>query len=301
MLAAQGLRELGTIPYLLGGALLLKTTFSVRGLGRAAQVTRRFLEARDLDAARSSLGRLVSRDTQTLTEPLVAAAAIESVGENTTDSYIAPWLAFALLGLPGAFAYRAVNTLDSMIGYHGKYEYSGKAAAILDDLVNLVPARISAMLLLAAGMFAGLIRRVISGNRGTGHIEDLSVPARLEHHVSRSWADGEPQRRLDDGCIVRTGWCGLEKPGHYLIGSNLRRACCCGYRSGGEPGLPDCSAGGASGAVPVGHGADNDMTRTVHGGLNYTELKSLGLTPGDIVDFSASINPLGTARECLTP
>ena len=64
--AVQGLRELGVIPYLLGGALLLKTTFSVKGLGQAAQVTRRFLVAGDLNAARQSLGRLVSRDTQKL-------------------------------------------------------------------------------------------------------------------------------------------------------------------------------------------------------------------------------------------
>ena len=216
-LAVQALRELGTIPYLLGGALLLKTTFSVKGLGQAAQVTRRFLVAGDLNAARRSLGRLVSRDTQKLDEPLVAAAAIESVGENTTDSYIAPWLAFALLGLPGAFAYRAVNTLDSMIGYHGKYEYSGKAAAKLDDLVNLVPARLSALLLLAAGLFAGLSQRVAEP------LEAVSV--------RRGWKI----MRRDNGLTEspNAGWTmsamsgligvALEKPGHYLIGNGLRR------------------------------------------------------------------------------
>ena len=223
LLAAQGLRELGTIPYLLGGALLLKTTFSVRGLGRAAQATRRYLEAGDLDAARSSLGRLVSRDTQTLTGPLVAAAAIESVGENTTDSYIAPWLAFALLGLPGAFAYRAVNTMDSMIGYHGKYEYSGKAAAKLDDLANLVPARISAMLLLAAGMFTGLSGRGTSGNRGTGDTDGLSVRRGWsimfrDHGLTESPNAGWTMSALS-GLVGVV----LEKPGHYLIGSDLRR------------------------------------------------------------------------------
>jgi len=216
-LAIQGLRELGTIPYLLGGALLLKTTFSVKGLGQAAQVTRRFLVAGDLDAARRSLERLVSRDTQKLDEPLVAAAAIESVGENTTDSYIAPWLAFALLGLPGAFAYRAVNTLDSMIGYHGKYEYSGKAAAKLDDLVNLVPARLSALLLLAAGLFAGLSRRVaepleaVSVRRGWKII-------RRDHGLTESPNAGWTMSAMSGLIGVA-----LEKPGHYLIGNGLRR------------------------------------------------------------------------------
>lgn len=216
-LAVQGLRELGTIPYLLGGALLLNTTFSVKGLGQAAQVTRRFLVAGNLNAARGSLGTLVSRDTQKLDESLVAAAAIESVGENTTDSYIAPWLAFALLGLPGAFAYRAVNTLDSMIGYHGKYEYSGKAAAKLDDLVNLVPARLSALLLLAAGLFAGLSQRV------TEPLEAVSVRRgwkimRRDHGLTESPNAGWTMSAMSGLIGVA-----LEKPGHYLIGNGLRR------------------------------------------------------------------------------
>lgn len=216
-LAVQGLRELGTIPYLLGGALLLKTTFSVKGLGQAAQVTRRFLVAGNLNAARRSLGRLVSRDTQKLDEPLVAAAAIESVGENTTDSYIAPWLAFALLGLPGAFAYRAVNTLDSMIGYHGKYEYSGKAAAKLDDLVNLVPARLSALLLLAAGLFAGLSRRVAEPFEAVSVRRGWKI-MRRDHGLTESPNAGWTMSAMSGLVGVA-----LEKPGHYLIGNGLRR------------------------------------------------------------------------------
>ncbi len=221
-LAALGLRELGTIAYLLGGALLLKTTFSVKELGRAAQITQRFLEAGDLDTARRSLGRLVSRNTQTLSEPLIAAAAIESVGENTTDSYIAPWLAFALLGLPGAVAYRAVNTLDSMIGYHGKHEYSGKVAARLDDLVNLVPARFSALLLLCAGLVAGFLGSNASGKHGIGYVEDLSVLRgwrimRRDHGLTESPNAGWTMSALSGLLGVA-----LEKRGHYLIGNNLR-------------------------------------------------------------------------------
>ncbi len=219
-LAVLGLRELGPIAYLLGGALLLKTTFSVSGLGHAAQVTQRALEAGNLDAARLSLRSLVSRDTKALNGPLVAAAAIESVGENTTDSYIAPWLAFALLGLPGAFAYRALNTLDSMIGYHGKYEYSGKAAARLDDLVNLVPARLSALLLL----IAGICKWSDPVNRVTGHIDRLSV--------RRGWRIMRRDRGLTES--PNAGWTmsalsglvgvALEKRGHYLIGRDLQTA-----------------------------------------------------------------------------
>ena len=217
-MAALGLRELGTIPYLLGGALLLKTTFAVKGLGQAAQVTRRALDAGDLDGARYSLRSLVSRDTKTLTEPQLAAAAIESVGENTTDSYIAPWLAFALLGLPGAFAYRALNTLDSMIGYHGRYEYTGKAAAKLDDFVNLVPARLSALMLLAAGCC-----------RWANDVTDRSGPGE-KLSVRRGWMIMRRDRGVTES--PNAGWTMsalsgligvvLEKRGHYVIGADLR-------------------------------------------------------------------------------
>jgi len=221
-LAARGLRELGAIPYLLGGALLLKTTFSVTGLGQAAQTTRGLLVAGNLNAARRSLQHLVSRHTQKLDPPLIAAAAIESVGENTTDSYIAPWLAFALLGLPGAFAYRAVNTLDSMIGYHGKYEYLGKTSAKLDDIINLVPARLSALLLLAAGLVTVLFKRA-AHNDSAEHARSISVRRgweimRRDHGLTES-----PNAGWTLGAMSGLLGVALEKTGHYLIGNGLCR------------------------------------------------------------------------------
>ena len=85
----------------------------------------------------------------------MAAGAVESLAENASDSVVAPLFCFALFGLPGAIAYRAINTADAMIGYRGRYEYLGKAAARLDDLANWVPARLTAALLLAAGACAG--------------------------------------------------------------------------------------------------------------------------------------------------
>jgi adenosylcobinamide-phosphate synthase len=111
--------------------------------------------ARDLAAARAALRSLCSRDAGSLDGALVAAAAVESVAENASDSVVAPLLAYVLLGVPGALFYRTVNTLDAMIGYRGSYEYLGKAAARLDDLLNLVPARLTALLLLVAGWRAG--------------------------------------------------------------------------------------------------------------------------------------------------
>ena len=153
-LAAAGLQSftaepygIGYLAYLIVGAALLKSTFALGMLHRAAATTRARLAADDLAGVRDNMRFLVSRDVSALTAGQAIAATVESVAENTTDSFIGPWLAFALFGLPGAFAYRAINTLDSMIGYHGEYEYLGKAAARLDDLVNLVPARLTALLL----------------------------------------------------------------------------------------------------------------------------------------------------------
>ena len=202
-LAAIGLREIGDIPYLIGCAILLKTTFAVRGLGRAARDTQRSIESADISDARQSLRSLVSRDAAALSEPLVAAAAIESVSENTTDSFIAPWIAFALLGLPGAFAYRAVNTLDSMIGYRGKYEYLGKASARIDDVLNLMPARIATGLLL----LAGLVTAGCSARRG------LRTALR-EHRITAS-----PNAGWTIAAAAGLLGVALEKSGHYCIGS----------------------------------------------------------------------------------
>ena len=92
---------------------------------------------------------LVSRPTSDLSAQEIASAAIESLAENLCDSYVAPLFFYRVAGLPGALAYRAVNTADAMVGYHGRYEHVGKAAARLDDLLNLLPARLSAAALVA--------------------------------------------------------------------------------------------------------------------------------------------------------
>jgi adenosylcobinamide-phosphate synthase len=134
----------------LAEAAMLKPAFALGALVGAGGIVRRALDLGDLARAREELRSLVSRDTGSLDGGLVAAAAIESLAENLTDSVLAPWLAYVAFGLPGAYAYRAVNTLDSMIGYHGRYEYLGKAAARLDDLLNCLPARVGAVLLAAA-------------------------------------------------------------------------------------------------------------------------------------------------------
>jgi adenosylcobinamide-phosphate synthase len=129
--------------------------FAVRALRDAAFALRDALALGDIARARLDLGSLCSRSADALDEEALVAATVESVAENTSDSVVAPLFFFACFGLPGAVFYRAANTVDSMMGYHGKLEYAGKAGARLDDLLNLIPARITAALLLVAGALAG--------------------------------------------------------------------------------------------------------------------------------------------------
>lgn len=121
------------------------------------------LKERSLEEARKAVSMIVGRDTACLNEEGVAKAAIETVAENTSDGVIAPMLYTALGGPILGFLYKAVNTMDSMIGYkNDKYLYFGRAAAKLDDFVNYLPARISAYFMIAAALFGG---KSFSGKR----------------------------------------------------------------------------------------------------------------------------------------
>ena len=131
-------------------AALISTALSMRGLGEAAAAVERELRAGDLERARASASEMVGRDTAALPAPEIARAAVESVAENTSDGVVAPMLYGLLLGAPGALAYKAVNTLDSMVGYRSHpYAELGWASARLDDLANLVPARLTALIVAA--------------------------------------------------------------------------------------------------------------------------------------------------------
>lgn len=123
----------------------------------------RCLENRTLPEARKAVSMIVGRDTECLNEEGVAKAAVETVAENASDGVIAPMLYAALGGPILGFLYKAVNTMDSMVGYKNeKYLYFGRAAAKLDDFVNFIPARISAYLMIAAAFLVG---RDFSGKR----------------------------------------------------------------------------------------------------------------------------------------
>jgi len=134
----------------------LKPFFALCMLADAGRRVRCALERGDLHAARLALQSLVSRDRSGLTAGLAAAATIESLAENLSDSVVAPLFYYLLFGLPGAALYRLCNTLDSMIGYRGRYEYLGKASAWLDDVLNLLPSRLTALLIISlAPLFGG--------------------------------------------------------------------------------------------------------------------------------------------------
>jgi adenosylcobinamide-phosphate synthase len=114
----------------------------------------------DLPLARKNLSYIVGRDTENLDGIQIAKAAVETVAENTTDGVVAPMIFMALGGVPLALMYKAINTLDSMIGYRNeKYLYFGKFAARLDDAANFIPARVSAVFMIASAFLLRLDAR----------------------------------------------------------------------------------------------------------------------------------------------
>lgn len=117
----------------------------------------RCLKEQDLKAARKAVSMIVGRDTENLTEEGVIKAAVETVAENTSDGVTAPLFYMMLGGAPLGFLYKAVNTMDSMLGYKNeKYLYFGKIPAKLDDIFNYIPARLTALTMICASFLAGM-------------------------------------------------------------------------------------------------------------------------------------------------
>ena len=114
------------------------------------------LEQEGLPAGRKAVSRIVGRDTERLTEDGVIKAAVETVAENTSDGVVAPLFYLFLAGPLGGFFYKAVNTMDSMVGYQNeRYQYFGTAAARLDDVMNWIPARLSALFMMVSALPCG--------------------------------------------------------------------------------------------------------------------------------------------------
>ena len=192
---------------LLAEAIGLKLTFSIRGLVRAGRAVQFALVASDLQEARRLVSwHLVSRDTSSLNESQVAAATIESLAENTSDSIIAPLTFYVCAGLPGALVYRFINTCDAILGYRDQErEWLGKAPARLDDLVNLIPARMTAGLIIVAGTLIGRnpVRAIVIWWR--------------DHSTTASPNAGHPMSAAAGVLGIE-----LEKVGQYRLGHGLR-------------------------------------------------------------------------------
>ena len=190
--------------------LLLYSCVCLFGLLDAARKLALALGEGGLPAARQRLSWLCSRDASELDASGLANGTIESLAENLSDSVVAPLCFLVCFGLEGAVAYRAINTLDAMIGYRGRYEWLGKVAARLDDLLNYIPARLTALLLLAAGAsFAAA--RDISPARG------LAV-WKGDRARTPSPNGGHPMALTAGLLGVR-----LDKPDQYVLGAALRR------------------------------------------------------------------------------
>jgi adenosylcobinamide-phosphate synthase len=200
MLCEQATANLPIVGFVVS-VFFLKASFALTALGKAGLRVARALEANDLPAAREGLRSLCSRDPAQLDGDELVAASVESLAENASDSFVAPLFWFAIGGVPGAMAYRAINTLDAMIGYHGRYEWLGKFAARLDDVANVIPARLTAALLLIAGT---LLRADVRGG------------------WRMYWRDGGRTPSPNAGCPMATmaGLLGvvLEKRGVYRLG-----------------------------------------------------------------------------------
>lgn len=198
------LKQLNLIAYILTAAVLLKFTFSLRGLKQAALKVRQFLVQDNLEQARGQLRSLVSRNPALLTKQQVISATVESVAENSCDSFVAPLFYFLFLGVPGAVAYRIVNTFDAMVGYYGKWEYLGKFAARLDDLLNFIPARLTALLIVMASWIQG---------RDASQAWQIMM---RDHRQTQSPNAGWTMSATAGALGVQ-----LEKVGHYRLGDNF--------------------------------------------------------------------------------
>ena len=141
---------------LIAESLVVWQLLCMRDLRKESTLVQKRLEDGDLDGARTAVSMIVGRDTEVLNEEGVAKAAVETVAENTSDGVIAPLFWLLVLGPLGGLLCKAVNTMDSMVGYKNeRFLNYGRAAALTDDAVNFIPARLSALLMIAAAALTG--------------------------------------------------------------------------------------------------------------------------------------------------
>ena len=147
----------GIIVSIIVGALLLKTTIAIRGMEKHAMNVMQSIEQNDLEAARNHLSMIVKRNTKNLDKNHVLSGTLESISENTVDGVTGPLFYFAFFGIIGAFVYRTVNTIDSMIGYKTSiFRNVGWFGANCDKILNYLPSRITSILMVFGAMILGI-------------------------------------------------------------------------------------------------------------------------------------------------
>ncbi|MCL2642699.1 MAG: cobalamin biosynthesis protein [Candidatus Bathyarchaeota archaeon] len=148
--------HIGSILYIIIGAILFKSTFAIKCMRHYTVPIATALKAKDLETARKYLPYIVRRDPNSLNEEQITSAAVESIAESTTDGITGPFFFFALLGVPGAFIYRVINTLDSMVAYKTpELRNIGWFSAKMDTTINYIPSRLTSLIMVIAAGLAG--------------------------------------------------------------------------------------------------------------------------------------------------
>ena len=138
------------------GSILLKTTVAIRGMQKHALAVVNAVEEGDLDSARNHLSMIVKRDTKNLDKNHILSGVLESVSENTVDGVTGPLFYYAIFGLPGAFVYRAINTIDSMVGYKTTlFKNVGWFGAKCDTILNYAPSRLTGLVMILGALILG--------------------------------------------------------------------------------------------------------------------------------------------------
>lgn len=198
------LQEVSVIAYVIAGAVILKPSFCIKQQWQVANKIKRlsanWKQGKEPEELKTLVGT-VSNNNEPLSKDMVISASLRSLSENACDFVVAPLFYFLLLGVPGAVGYRIVNTLDSMVGSRGRYENLGKFSAVLDDVLNYVPARLTALLFTISAL---LVRKDWL----------FSIKTALRDHTKpESPNGGWPMAAFAGALGVR-----LEKAGHYSLG-----------------------------------------------------------------------------------
>ena len=147
---------IGIVVSVIVGMILLKTTIAIRGMEKHAMAVMESIERNDLDAARNNLSLIVKRNTKNLDKNHVLSGTLESISENTVDGITGPLFYFTFFGIPGAFIYRIINTIDSMIGYKTSiFTNVGWFGANCDKILNYLPSRITSLMMVLGAMILG--------------------------------------------------------------------------------------------------------------------------------------------------